>query len=133
MGGYPTGPGGQAKPRANRRVDWLPARQSIVRKALLFGALFMLFVPLQATAATRDSLFAQPRVSASQAAAIVRGRHGGRVLSVVPSSRGEQQGYRVRILIGGERVKTVFVADQNGAENRSRRDSPRRDNSRNRD
>ena len=87
--------------------------------AVLFSAGVVLATPEQAAAAVSDSLFAQPTVSASQAAAIVRNQHGGRVLSVVPSFRGKVRGYRVRVLIGGERVKTVFIADQRKRKNKS--------------
>lgn len=57
-----------------------------------------------------SSFVAQPSVSAAQAAAQVRRAHGGRVLSVSPSRRGDSLGYRVRVLIDGGRVKTVYVA-----------------------
>ena len=53
----------------------------------------------------------QQNMSAAQAAAIVRSRHGGRVLSVQPGRRGEVRGYRVRILVDGARVREVFVGD----------------------
>jgi uncharacterized membrane protein YkoI len=48
-------------------------------------------------------------MSAEQAASIVRGAYGGRVVSVKPSGRG----YNVRVLLDGGRVKTVQV-DANG-------------------
>jgi len=61
-----------------------------------------------------SSFVAQPqssaRVSAAQAAAQVRRAHGGRVLSVSPARRGDALGYRVRVLVDGGRVKTVYVA-----------------------
>ena len=52
---------------------------------------------------------AAPSVSAAQAAAWVRRAHGGRVLSVNPAQRGDSLGYRVRVLVEGGRVKTVYV------------------------
>jgi uncharacterized membrane protein YkoI len=48
-------------------------------------------------------------MSAEQAASIVRGAYGGRVVSVKPSGGG----YNVRVLLDGGRVKTVQV-DANG-------------------
>ena len=59
--------------------------------------------------APASSFVAQPSVSAAQAAAHVRRLHGGRVLSVSPSRRGDSLGYRVRVLVDGGRVKTVYV------------------------
>jgi len=59
--------------------------------------------------ANSRSFVAQPSVSAAQAAAHVRRTHGGRVLSVSPARRGNALGYRVRVLIDGGRVKTVYV------------------------
>ena len=56
-----------------------------------------------------SSFVAQPSVSAAQAAAQVRRQHGGRVLSVSPARRGDSLGYRVRVLVDGGRVKTVYV------------------------
>lgn len=52
---------------------------------------------------------AQPSFSAAEAASRVRRLHGGRVLSVSPSRRGDSLGYRVRVLVDGGRVKTVYV------------------------
>ncbi len=57
-----------------------------------------------------SSFVVQPSVSAAQAAAQVRRAHGGRVLSVSPTRRGDALGYRVRVLVDGGRVKTVYVA-----------------------
>lgn len=51
----------------------------------------------------------QPTVSAAQAATRVRQLHGGRVLSVNTSRRGDTVGYKVRVLVDGGRVKTVYV------------------------
>jgi hypothetical protein len=48
-------------------------------------------------------------VSAEQAAAIVSSAYGGRVVSV----KSEGNGYRVRVVLDGGRVKTVLV-DSNG-------------------
>lgn len=56
-----------------------------------------------------NSFMAQPSVSAAQAAIYARRLHGGRVLSVSPSRRGDALGYRVRVLVPGGRVKTVYV------------------------
>jgi hypothetical protein len=66
----------------------------------------------------RNSLVSQPSLSAAQAAASVRSEQGGgRVLSVSPASRGGLSGYRVRILVDGGRVKTIFVGEQRPANN----------------
>jgi uncharacterized membrane protein YkoI len=45
------------------------------------------------------------RMSAEQASAIVRGAYGGRVVSVKSAGNG----YNVRVLLDGGRVKTVYV------------------------
>ncbi len=66
----------------------------------------------------RNSLVSQPSLSAAQAAASVRAQQGGgRVLSVSPVNRGGLNGYRVRILIDGGRVKTIFVGEQRPIKN----------------
>lgn len=67
----------------------------------------------QAIDSSSSSFIAQPNVSAAQAAARVRRLHGGRVLSVSPSRRGDALGYRVRVLVAGGRVKTVYVDSGN--------------------
>lgn len=67
----------------------------------------------QAIDSSSSSFAAQPNVSAAQAAARVRRLHGGRVLSVSPSRRGDALGYRVRVLVAGGRVKTVYVDSGN--------------------
>jgi len=56
-----------------------------------------------------NSFVAQPSLTAAEAAAKVRREHGGRVLSVNPARRGDALGYRVRVLIDGGRVKTLYV------------------------
>jgi hypothetical protein len=48
-------------------------------------------------------------IGSGEAAERVRALYGGRVISVSPSNRGGVQGYTVRILVDGGRVKTVFV------------------------
>jgi len=58
---------------------------------------------------TAASRIRQPTISAAQAAARVRQLHGGRVLSVNSSRRGDSLGYKVRVLVDGGRVKTVYV------------------------
>jgi len=113
------------KPRELRVIF----RSRLRFSSVLFATILLIASPKIAFAAS-DSLLAQPNLSASQAAAIVRGEHGGRVLSVVPSFRGDERGYRVRVLVGGDRVKTVFVGDtrqrgqssrNNGSRNKSSR------------
>ena len=39
----------------------------------------------------------------------VRRETGGRVLSVAPTERAGRRGYDVRVLLGGKRVRKVFV------------------------
>ncbi len=46
------------------------------------------------------------RMSAEQASAMVQRSYGGRVVAV----KGSGDGYNVRVLLDGGRVKTVFVA-----------------------
>jgi uncharacterized membrane protein YkoI len=75
------------------------------------------FAPMPVLARDRDhdngkhgnSVAAETRLSAEQASAIVRGAYGGRVVSV--KSAGD--GYSVRVLLDGGRVKNVYV-DGNG-------------------
>lgn len=66
-------------------------------------------LPSGAGGAETSSFVSQPSVSAAQAASRVRQLHGGRVLSVSPARRGDSLGYRVRVLVDGGRVKTVYV------------------------
>ena len=57
-----------------------------------------------------NSFFAQPAsISLKQATKIAKEHTGGRVLSASPKRRGEQVEYRVRMLVNGERVRTVVV------------------------
>jgi len=56
-----------------------------------------------------NSVAAESRLSAEQASSIVRRAYGGRVVSV--KSAGD--GYSVRVLLDGGRVKNVYV-DRNG-------------------
>jgi len=53
-----------------------------------------------------------PGVSMEQAASMVQRQTGGRVLSAAPAERGGAQGYEVRVLVDGKRVKKVFVDGQ---------------------
>ena len=64
----------------------------------------------EGSTAPSSSFVAQPSLTAAQAAAKVRREHGGRVLSVNPARRGDALGYRVRVLIDGGRVKTLYIA-----------------------
>lgn|GEM_PF-4840123 len=65
------------------------------------------FVARPESAPTRS--VTQPTLSAAEAAARVRQLHGGRVLSVNASRLGDTLGYKVRVLVNGGRVKTVYV------------------------
>ncbi len=51
-------------------------------------------------------------VTLEQAANMVRRQTGGRVLSASPSERSGRQGYDIRVLLDGKRVKSYFVDDQ---------------------
>ncbi len=55
---------------------------------------------------------AQAGISLEQATAIVRARYNGRILSAAPARRGNDAGYRVRVLQEDGRVITVFVDSQ---------------------
>jgi len=59
------------------------------------------------------SLVQPPGISPEQAAGVVHRQTGGRVLSTTPVQRGGANGYDVRVLVDGKRVKNVFV-DQQG-------------------
>jgi hypothetical protein len=56
-----------------------------------------------------NSVTSESRLSAEQASSIVRRAYGGRVVSVKSSG----DGYSVRVLLDGGRVKNVYV-DRNG-------------------
>lgn len=56
-----------------------------------------------------NNLTRPPGITLEQAANMVRRQTGGRVLSASPSSRGGNQGYEVRVLEDGKRVKSYFV------------------------
>jgi len=51
-------------------------------------------------------------LSLDQAADKVRRTYGGRVLSITPVDRADSDGYEVRVLVEGGRVKTVFVDER---------------------
>ena len=53
-------------------------------------------------------------ISLEEATEIVRRAYGGRVLSASPATQNGKRGYKIRVLLDGGRVKTVFV-DSNGA------------------
>ena len=53
-------------------------------------------------------------ISLEEATNIVRRAYGGRVLSATPATQNGKRGYKVRVLLDGGRVKTVFV-DSNGS------------------
>lgn len=53
-----------------------------------------------------------PRLTQDEAALAVQQQTGGRVLSTVPGYRQGANGYEVRVLVDGKRVRTVFVDGQ---------------------
>jgi uncharacterized membrane protein YkoI len=56
---------------------------------------------------------AQPSISIEQATNIVRSRYSsGRVVSARPTRRGNETGYRVRVVLDDGRVINVFVDGQ---------------------
>ncbi len=78
----------------------------------------VLVLPLCAFAASSDfleqatkpqHLVAPASITLEQAADQVRRETGGRVLSVAPTERAGRRGYDVRVLLGGKRVRKVFV------------------------
>lgn len=69
----------------------------------------------------RPSHFTQPAgVSVEHATSIVREKIGGRVLSAGPVQRHGERMVRVRLLVEGERVITVFVDDRGHIDSRRR-------------
>jgi uncharacterized membrane protein YkoI len=76
--------------------------------------------PTSAEAASARSMVAQARdrapgaLSADEAAAIVAGASGGRVLDVRGEDRGERRVYRVKVLLGEGRVRVYRVDAQTG-------------------
>jgi len=115
-------PGGAS----GRLGHWMP-RGARRAKAGRAGCTFVLLV-LLAIAAPGQAASAQfsgqppsvepqhmarpPGVSMEQAASVVQRQTGGRVLSAAPAERGGAQGYEVRVLVDGKRVKKVFVDGQ---------------------
>jgi hypothetical protein len=59
-----------------------------------------------------QSLVQPAGVSREDAAGLVQRQTGGRVLSTTPAQRGGANGYDVRVLVDGKRVKDVFVDDR---------------------
>ena len=59
-----------------------------------------------------QSLVQPAGVSREDAAGVVQRQTGGRVLSTTPAQRGGANGYDVRVLVDGKRVKDVFVDDR---------------------
>ncbi len=75
---------------------------------------FALVLPIGAHAReesvdARAGHFAQTGISKEQAVDKVRRTFGGRVLSATPVDRGGKQGFKIRVLTEGGRVKNVFV------------------------
>jgi hypothetical protein len=56
-----------------------------------------------------NSLVRPSSISLEEAANKVRRQTGGRVLSASPSERGGRDGYDIRVLVEGKRVKNYFV------------------------
>jgi hypothetical protein len=93
-----------------------------LRAGWLFAAIFALLIAAPAAAAARpawsappiepQTLVRPPGISQEQAAGMVARQTGGRVLSTTPAERGGAQGYEVRVLVDGKRVKKVFVDGQ---------------------
>ena len=54
-------------------------------------------------------------MSFNEAASRAQDRYGGQVLSVKPASRDGRRGWRVKVLVDGGRVKTLFVDERTGA------------------
>lgn len=114
------------KPHCSQTLKMFRKRRVVIGP-FLAAALWVLLYPMAAIAAdpTDDSQALsqtlsqtksvaqsappQPTMSAAQAAALVRRQHGGRVLSVNSSRSGDTLGYKVRVLVDGGRVKTVYV------------------------
>ncbi len=48
-------------------------------------------------------------ISVERATQIVRSAYGGRVVSAVPARRGNETGYRVRVVLDDGHVRNVFV------------------------
>jgi len=75
----------------------------------LFVAAVLLCAPAVTWSAPPQGYVQNEGISSGEAAERVRAQYGGRVISVTPANRGGQQGYTVRVLVEGGRVKTVFV------------------------
>ena len=79
-----------------------------MRSWMLAAVLFV--TPVATFAAPHHAYAAQAEgIGSGEAAERVRALYGGRVISVSPANRGGVQGYTVRVLVEGGRVKTVFV------------------------
>ena len=77
-------------------------------RSWFLAAAILLAAPVTAMAAPQGYVQAEG-ISSGEAAERVRALYGGRVISVSPANRGGAQGYTVRVLVDGGRVKTVFV------------------------
>lgn len=53
-------------------------------------------------------------LSFNEAASRAQDRYGGQVLSVQPARREGRRGWRVKVLVDGGRVKTLFVDERTG-------------------
>src|SRR5262245_55313552 len=79
-----------------------------VMRSFLLVMLLAFVTPVSTFAAPH--MFAQAEgIGSGEAAERVRAMYGGRVISVTPANRRGTQGYTVRVLVDGGRVKTVFV------------------------
>lgn len=58
---------------------------------------------------------AEPRVSLDEAVSRVQGAYRGQVIAASATSSGGHPGYRIRVLLDGGRVRTVFVDAVSGA------------------
>ncbi len=100
------------------------SRSGRLRSRLFLGALLLVLgmpaagqidIDIQVSGGDRRSSppGAQPSISIEQATNIVRSRYAeGRVVSARPTRRGNDTGYRVRVVLEDGRVINVFVDGQ---------------------
>lgn len=99
--------------RANVREATRRAVMALCCAGLLGGFVAFVPAPVMAEVVTVTTpVLSGGGISADEAAAIVRRRYDGRVISVSPVNGGKG-GYKVRVLLDGGRVKTVHV-DKSG-------------------
>jgi len=111
------------RPRASRQTRQCEAELQVPRSGVLFFCLVSLSVTHIAdveAAPNRPARSNEPKtqelvISRDQAAAIARSASGGRVLDIRLQRSGNRSRYRVKMLLNGNRVRSIDVDATSGA------------------